>query len=136
MARATYTEPSATLNYYAAMSHGLLKHWEPAHAAIAAAKAAPDFANLGGRLAGAEAFLATAQGKPAEAIALLTSGDLTDPLIAGRLAEAYAASGRTADAMKLQQQVSSNYALNLADWPAANARYRAHVALMPATKKK
>ncbi len=136
MARATFAEPSAPVNYYAAVAHGWLKHWEPANAAIAAAKAAPDFANLGGRLAGAEAFLATSQGKPADAIALLSGADLTDPVIERRLADAYAASGRAADAMKLQQQIGNDYALNLVDWPAANARYRARMALMPGKNKK
>jgi hypothetical protein len=134
MARSTYAQPSAPIAYYAAMTHGLLKHWDPAKAAIAAAKAAPDATPLANRIAAAEAYLATAQGKPADGVALLTSADLTDPLVAGRLAEAYVAAGRAADASKLQQQITSNYVLNLSDWPAVNARARAQAAMLASTK--
>ncbi|MEO7319735.1 MAG: tetratricopeptide repeat protein [Chthoniobacteraceae bacterium] len=137
MAHATYADPSAVVNYYAAMAHGRLKHWEPAIAAIAAARTAPDLANLGGRLAGAESFLAASQGKAADAVSLLSAADPTDPVIALRLAEAYAASGRAADATRLQQQISNDNALDLADWPGANSRFRARMAMgTPAKRKK
>ena len=136
MARATYPEPAAGVSFFAAMAHGRLKHWAPATAAIAAAKAAPDAALLGDRILAAEAFLATGQGKPADAIALLSKADVTDALVAGRLAEAYAATGNTAEATKLQQQISNDYALNLANWAGANARARSRVYLMSMTPRK
>ncbi|HZK79021.1 MAG TPA: hypothetical protein VFC35_08935, partial [Gemmatimonadaceae bacterium] len=136
MAHADHPELDAAVSFFAAMTHGLLKHWGPSTAAIAAAKAAPDAAPNAERIAAAEAFLATAQGKPADAIALLAKADLTDPLVAGRLAEAYAASGNAADAMRLQQQIANDYALNLLDWPAVSARARAHTYIDGMTKKK
>jgi Tfp pilus assembly protein PilF len=135
MANAAMPAMPAFGYFFAAMAHGQLKHWGPAAAAITAAKSAREYAATKDRIAAAEAFLATSQGKPADGIALLSSADLTDLLVAGRLAEAYAAAGRTADAMKLQQQIANDYALNLIDFPAANARARARVYLA-STKKK
>lgn len=136
MANAAASAVPVNVYFFAAMAHGLLKHWGPAAAAIAAAKAAPDYAGFKDRIAAAESFLATSQGKSADGIALLSAADYTDPLVAGRLAEAYAAAGRTADAMKLQQQISNDYALNLVDFGAANARWRARTYLAASTKKK
>jgi len=135
LANSTFSGKAAPIGFFAAMAHGQLKHWAPAAAAIEAAKAAPDAAAFAGRIAAAQAFLVTAQGKPADAIALLSSADLTDPVVEGRLAEAYAASGRPADASKLQQQIMSDYALTLVDWAAANARYRARIATKGMSKK-
>ena len=135
LAHSTYAGKTAPIGFYAAMAHGHLKHWGPAAAAIEEAKAAPDAAPFAARIAAAQAFLATAQGKPADAIALLSSADLTDPVVESRLAEAYAASGKAADAAKLQQQIMSDYALTLLDWPAANARYRARMATKAVSMK-
>jgi len=135
MAYAADTTKSATVAYYAAMTHGMLKHWAPAAQAIAAAKTAPDIAFQNARVAAAEAYLVTAQGKAADGIALLASADLTDPLVAQRLAEAYAAAGRTADAEKLNQRILNDYALNLADYAGTNARARARATTMVAKKK-
>ncbi len=136
MAQAANPEPAARLDYYAAMTHATLKHWEPANAAIAAGKAAPDLATLGGRLTAAEASLLTAQGKFADAIPLLEAGDQSDLLVKGRLAEAYAAAGRTADANRLQHEIMSDYVLALNDFPAVNARNRSRMAKAAPTKKK
>lgn len=136
MANAAMSEMPAPGYYYAAMAHSLLKHWGPAGAAIAAAKSAPEAAGNADRIAAAEAVMLTSQGKAADALALLGSADLTDPLVAGRLAEAHAALGHTAEATKLQQAIMSDYALSLLDFPATNARARARTYLAASSKKK
>lgn len=135
LAYATDTAKSATVGYYATMTHGMLKHWAPAMEALAAAKAAPDARQFAARISAAEAYLATSQGKPADAIALLASADLTDPIVAGRLAEAYLAAGRVDEAAKLQRQIVDDKALVLADFGGTNARARARAATTKAKKK-
>lgn len=135
MAHATYPTGSAPASFFTAMAHGQLKHWDPARAAIAEAKTASDAAGFAGRIAAAEAYLAVSQGRAGDAIALLASADLTDPVVASGLAEAYTAAGRPADAAKLNQQIINGYALNLVDFPAADARYRARMIKGMPTKK-
>ncbi|MEO8578479.1 MAG: hypothetical protein ABI556_17335 [Gemmatimonadales bacterium] len=135
MARSmNYTDPDAQISYFTTMTHAMLKHWEPANAALAAAKAAPEL-GFKQRVMAAEAYLATAQGKPADAVALLASADQTDMVVAGRLAEAYAALGRTEDAAKMQQQILDSRTLVLADFGATNARARARKSIKVAQKK-
>ena len=137
LARKTSPGADMRISYYAAMAHGMLKHWAPASEALARAKVAPDPSTaFSPRLAAAEAYLLWAQGKSAEAEALLAKADLTDVLMAGRLADVYAAAGKNAEADKLYQQIASNNALNLYDFPAVNARYRAKQARSAASKKK
>ena len=135
LAYATDTAKSVTVGYYAAMAHAMLKHWAPAMEALAAAKSAPDATQSAARISAAEAYLATSQGKPADAIALLASADLTDPVVAGRLAEAYLAAGRVDEAAKLQRQIVDDKALVLADFGGTNARARARAATTVAKKK-
>ena len=67
----------------------------------------------------------TQRGHPKDAVALLAKADLTDLLVAGRLAEAYDANGNKAEALKIQTGIANNRALNLNDWAASNARARA-----------
>lgn len=135
LAYATDTAKSSTIGFYAAMAHGMLKHWGPAMEAIVAAKAAPDYLPAAARVAAAEAFLETSQGRPTKAIEPIVGADLTDPVVAGRLAEAYLAAGRADDAAKLQQKIIDNRAIVLADFGGANARARARASQRVAKKK-
>ena len=135
LAYAADTAKSSTIGYYAAMAHGMLKHWGPATEAILAAKAAPDYLPAAARVSAAEAFLATSQGRHAYAIELLAGADHTDPIVAGRLAEAYLAAGRADEAANLLQKINDNRRIVLADFGGTNARARAQASTTVAKKK-
>jgi tetratricopeptide (TPR) repeat protein len=115
------------VNYYATMTHGLLKHWTPANQELTAlkAKAAGDSTVSTDLVDAAEAYLATRQGKPADALKILSTADTTNFLVMNRLAEAHAALGHTAEAAAWNNKINTNYQLSLSDFPSANARRRA-----------
>jgi hypothetical protein len=79
-------------------------------------------------VAAAEAFLATQQGHPADALRILSTADTTNFLVMNRLAEAHAALGHKAEAAAWNNKINSNYQLNLADFTSVNARRRAKTA--------
>ena len=118
------------VNFYAAMSHGLLKHWTPANQELAALKAkqAGDEAVSDDMVAAVDAFLATQQGRPADALKMLATADTTNFLVMSRMAEAHAALGHPAEAARWNNKITSNYQLNLADFTAVNSRRRARSA--------
>jgi tetratricopeptide (TPR) repeat protein len=118
------------VNYYATMSHALMKHWAPANQELTAlkARAATDPAVSKPLIAAAEGNLATQQGRPADALKILMASDTTDIVVMNRIGEAHAALGHPAVAKAWYDKVTSNYALNLADFPAANARRRTRIA--------
>jgi tetratricopeptide (TPR) repeat protein len=136
MARAIHPAPLAFALFFQAMAHAILEHWDAAEADLAAARTAPFASFALGRISAAEAFILTQRGRPKDAIALLAKADLTDLLVAGRLAEAYDASGNKAEALKLQRRIADDKALNLNDWAASNARVRAAYYLEDAAKAK
>jgi tetratricopeptide (TPR) repeat protein len=115
------------VNFYAAMSHGILQHWTPANQELAALKAkqAGDEAVSDDMVAAVDAFLATQQGRPADALKILATADTTNFLVMSRMAEAHAALGHTAEAARWNNKINSNYQLNLADFTAVNSRRRA-----------
>ncbi|MEP6858935.1 MAG: tetratricopeptide repeat protein, partial [Gemmatimonadales bacterium] len=115
-AKAVNADVPWQVNYYAAMSHGLMKHWTPANQELAALKAkqAGDQAVSDDMVAAVDAFLATQQGRPAEALKMLTTADTTNFLVMSRMAEAHAALGHTAEAARWNKKITSNYQLNLA----------------------
>jgi tetratricopeptide (TPR) repeat protein len=129
-AKAVNVDVPWQVNYYAAMSHGLMKHWMPANQELAAlkAKAAGDPTVASDMVAAAEAYLATEQGHPAEALKILSTADTTSFLVMNRIAEAHAALGHTAEATAWNNKINSNYQLNLADFTSVNARRRARPA--------
>lgn len=118
------------VNYYATMAHGLLKHWGPANQELAAlkAKAAGDSTVSADLTAAAEGYLATSQGRPADALKILGAADTTNFLIMNRIAEAHVALGHPAEATAWNNKVNTNYQLNLADFTSVNARRRARPA--------
>ena len=118
------------VSYYAAMAHGLLKHWVPANQELVAlrAKAAGDSTVSSDMLAAAEAFLDTQQGRPADALRALSTADSTNFLVMNRLAEAHAALGHTAEAARWNNKINSNYQLSLSDFTSVNSRRRAKLA--------
>ncbi len=118
------------VNYYATMAHGLLKHWGPANQELAAlkAKAAGDSTVSVDLTAAAEGYLATNQGRPADALRILSAADTTNFLIMNRIAEAHAALGHAAEAAAWNNKINTNYQLNLADFTSVNARRRARPA--------
>jgi tetratricopeptide (TPR) repeat protein len=115
------------VHYYATMAHALLKHWIPANQELTAlrAKAAGDSTVSSDMVAAAESYIATQQGRPADALRILSAADTTNFLVMNRLAEAHAALGHTAEAAAWNNKINSNYQLNLADFPSVNARRRA-----------
>jgi tetratricopeptide (TPR) repeat protein len=129
-AKAASSDVPWQVNYYATMAHALMKHWGPANQELAAlkAKAATDPAVPKTLIAAAEGNLATQQGRPADALKILMAADTTDIVVMNRIAEAHAALGHPAVANVWYDKINSNYALNLADFPAANARRRTRVA--------
>ena len=129
-AKAVNVDVPWQVNYYAAMSHALMKHWMPANQELAAlkAKAAGDSAVSSDMVAAAAAFLATQQGRPAEALKILSAADTTNFLVMNRIAEAHAALGHTAEANAWNNRINNNYQLNLADFTSVNARRRARPA--------
>jgi tetratricopeptide (TPR) repeat protein len=126
-AKAVNADVPWQVNYYAAMSHGLLKHWTPANQELAALKAkqAGDEAVSDDMVAAVDAFLATQQGRPADALKMLATADTTNFLVMSRMAEAHAALGHTAEAARWNTRITSNYQLNLGDFTAVNSRRRA-----------
>lgn len=118
------------VNFYAAMAHGLLKHWTPANQELAALKAkqAGDATVSDDMVAAAEGYLATQQGHPADALKILAAADTTSFVVMSRTAEAHAALGHTAEAARWNNKITSNYQLNLADFTAVNSRRRARSA--------
>jgi tetratricopeptide (TPR) repeat protein len=118
------------VDYYGAIAHGLLKHWVPANQEINAlkAKAVTDQTVSGDMVAAAQAFLATQQGRPAEALKILSTADTTNFLVMNRTAEAHAALGHAAEAARWNDKINSNYQLNLADFTSVNSRRRAKLA--------
>jgi tetratricopeptide (TPR) repeat protein len=118
------------VTFYATMAHGLLKHWVAANQELTAlrAKAAGDSTVSSDMLAAAEAFLATQEGRPADALGILSTADTTNFLVMSRLAEAHAALGHTAEAATWNNKINSNYQLSLSDFPSVNSRRRARVA--------
>ena len=104
-----------------------MKHWTPANQELAALKAkqAGDEAVSDDMVAAVDAFLATQQGRSAEALKMLATADTTNFLVMSRMAEAHAALGHTAEAARWNKKITSNYQLNLADFTAVNSRRRA-----------
>jgi hypothetical protein len=92
------------------------------------AKAATDPGVSKALIAAAEGNLATQQGRPADALKILMAADTTDIVVMNRIAEAHAALGHPAVAKVWNDKVTNNYALNLADFPAVNARRRSRLA--------
>ena len=129
-AKAASPDTPWLVNYYATMAHALMKHWAPANQELAAlkAKAVTDPGVSKALIAAAEGNLATQQGRPADALKILMAADTTDIVVMNRIAEAHAALGHPAVAKVWNDKVASNYALNLADFPAANARRRSRIA--------
>jgi tetratricopeptide (TPR) repeat protein len=118
------------VNYFATAAHTLMKHWAPANQELATLKqkTAGDAFATRTRVPAAEANLATQQGRPADALKILMAADTTDVSIMNRIAEAHAALGHPAEANAWYARVNSNYALNLWDFPGANARRRSRLA--------
>ena len=118
------------VNYFATVAHTLMKHWAPANAEFTTLKqkATSDAGVSRERVAAAEANLATQQGHPADAVKILMAADTTDVSIMNRIAEAHVALGHSPEANAWYARVNSNYALNLADFPGANARRRTRLA--------
>jgi tetratricopeptide (TPR) repeat protein len=129
-AKAASSDVPWQVSYYATMAHALMKHWAPANQELAAlkTKAATDNAVPKTLIAAAEANLATQQERPADGLKILMAADTTDIVIMNRIAEAHAALGHPAVAKAWYDKINSNYALNLADFPAANARRRTRIA--------
>jgi adenylate cyclase len=129
-AKAANSDVPWQVSYYATMAHALMKHWAPANNELAAlkAKGATDPSVPKTRIAAAEGNLATQQGRPADALKILMAADTTDMVVMNRIAEAHAALGHPVVAKAWYDKINSNYALNLADFPAANARRRTRIA--------
>ncbi len=127
IAKAVNPDVPWQVNYYAAMAHALMKHWVPANQELAAlkAKAAGDPTVSSDMVAAAEGYLATQQGRPADALRILSAADTTNFLVMNRLAEAHAALGHSAEAAAWNNKINSNYQLNLAEFTSVNARRRA-----------
>lgn len=126
-AKAVSSDVPWQVNYYAAVAHGLMKHWAPANQELAAlkAKAADDPTVSTDMIAAAEGFLATQQRRPADALRILNAADTTNFLVMNRIAEAHAALGHTAEAAAWSNRINSNYQLSLADFTSVNSRRRA-----------
>jgi tetratricopeptide (TPR) repeat protein len=129
-AKAASSDVPWLVNYYAAMSHALLKHWAPANQELAAlkTKAATDPGVSKALVAAAEGTLATQQGRPADALKVLMAADTTNIVVMSRIGEAHDALGHTAEANAWYKKINSDYALNLQDFPAVNARRRTRLA--------
>jgi len=129
-AKAASADVPWQVDYYGAVAHGLLKHWVPANQEINAlkAKAVTDQTVSSDMVAAAQAYLATQQGRPAEALKLLSTADTTNFLVMNRLAEAHAGLGHTAEAARWNNKINTNYQLNLADFTSVNSRRRARLA--------
>lgn len=126
-AKAASPEVPWQVHYHGAVAHGLMKHWGPATEELNALKArrAANPAVPGAIVAAAEGYLMTQQGRPADALRILSAADTTNVLIMNRIAEAHAALGHRAEAAAWNAKISGNYELNLLDIPGAHARRRA-----------
>ncbi len=116
------------VHYFAAMSHGLMKHWTPAAKELATLKAmaAKDPSSVPkDPLAALEGYQLTQQGKAAEALPILMAADTTNVLVMNRIAEAHAALGHAAEAAAWNNKINTNYALNLGVFTDVNSRRRA-----------
>ena len=129
-AKAAGADVPWNVHYYAAMAHGLMKHWSPAGQELATLKdqAARDESVSRNFLAALEGYQLTQQGKPADALPILMAADTTNLLVMSRIAEAHAALGHAAEAAAWNNRVNANYALNLQDFTNVNSRRRARVA--------
>jgi tetratricopeptide (TPR) repeat protein len=129
MAKATGTADAWWPHYYSAMGHGILKHWAPANEEVSALKAlsAKDPGVSKDHIAAVEGYLLTQQGKPADALTVLMAADTTNFIVMNRIAEAHAALGHVSEATAWNNRISSNYAINLQDFPGINSRRRASV---------
>jgi tetratricopeptide (TPR) repeat protein len=129
-AKAASADVPWQVNYYAATAHGLMKHWAPANQELAAlkTKASTGPAPAKTMAAAAEGFLLTQQGRPADALKILSASDTTNILVMNRIAEAHQALGHSPEAAAWRNKITNNRALNLLDFPAANARRRTRVA--------
>ena len=118
------------VHFYAAMAHGLMKHWSPAGQELAALKdqAARDESVSRDFLAALEGYQLSQQGKPADALPILIAADTTNVLVMNRIAEAHAALGHSAEAATWNNKVNADYALNLGDFTNVNSRRRARLA--------
>jgi tetratricopeptide (TPR) repeat protein len=118
------------VNYFAAMAHALMKHWPPANQELATLKqkTADDAFASRTRVPAAEGTVLTQQGRPGDALKILMAADTTDIVVMNRIAEAHAALGHPAEANAWYARINSDYALNLADFPAVNARRRTRLA--------
>jgi tetratricopeptide (TPR) repeat protein len=127
MAKAASSDVPWAVYYYGAMAHSMLKHWGPASQELASlkARAVTDPSVAKDRIAAAEAYQLTQQGRPADALKILMAADTTSFLVMNRIAEAHAALGHSAEAAAWNNRITTNYALNLLDFPAVNARRRA-----------
>jgi tetratricopeptide (TPR) repeat protein len=129
-AKAVSSPETWQVNYFATMTHALMKHWAPANQELATMKqkTASDAFATRTLVAAAEGNLATQQGRPADALKILMAADTTDISVMNRIAEAHAALGHPAEANVWYGRISNNFALNLADFPAVNARRRTRLA--------
>jgi tetratricopeptide (TPR) repeat protein len=116
-----------SVNYFAAMSHALMKHWGPANQELAALKARSEKDPSVNKtlVAAAEGNLLTQQGKPADALKILMAADTTNLLVMNRIAEAHAALGHAAEAASWNGKINEDRALNLASFTEMNSRRRA-----------
>jgi len=130
MAKAAMADVPWPVHYYAAMAHGLMKHWAPATQELATlkAQATTDDGVSRDMLAALEGYQLTQQGKPADALPILMAADTTNALVMNRIAEAHAALGHAAEAATWNGRINSNYALNLGDFTNVNSRRRAKLA--------
>lgn len=115
--------------YFGVMSHAQLKHWAPANEELTALKAMQS-TNPASRTyaAAAEGYLATQQGRPADALKILMAADTTNLLVMNRIAEAHAALGHAVEAAAWYNKINSNSALDLGDFTNVNSRRRARMA--------
>jgi tetratricopeptide (TPR) repeat protein len=129
MAKSASPEVPWPVHYYGAVAHGYLKHWAPANEELNALKAMAT-SDPGSRdyAAAAEGFLATQQGRPADALKSLMAADTTNLLVMNRIAEAHAALGHSAEAAAWYNRINADRALSLADFPGVNSRRRARIA--------
>ena len=118
------------VHFYAAMAHGLMKHWAPAAQELTVLKnqAADDPSVSREFLAALEGYQLTQQGKATDALPILMAADTTNVLVMNRIAEAHTALGHTAEAAAWNGKVNANYVMSLGDFTNVNSRRRARLA--------
>ena len=118
------------VHFYAAMAHGLMKHWAPAAQELTVLKnqAADDPSVSREFLAALEGYQLTQQGKATDALPILMAADTTNVLVMNRIAEAHTALGHTAEAAAWNGKVNANYVVSLGDFTNVNSRRRARLA--------